>query len=213
MGSNLHLGVRAAGAQGLRLALVAVLALWMGTAQAGSEEDAGHFVETLGAKVFGLMENNSHSKAFRENGFRDLLVENFDIGKVSHAALGPYRRAATELQLERYRTIYLDYVLALYGGLFANYVGESLVVAGSRVVSGGDVMVDGRIDRPEREAIRITFRVRPADDSYKVLDIMVEGISMLVTQRSEFASVIRSEGMDGFLERLQEVVTRSDSDL
>ncbi len=208
---GMHRRVRAVNAHVLQLALAAALALSIGTARAGSDGEAGVFVQTLGAKFIGLMRQDGDSRAVRENGFRDLLADNFDIAKASHAALGPYRRQATERQLARYKAIYLDYVLAVYGGMFANYVGESLVVTGSQVMDGGDVMVQGRIDRRGREAIRITFRVRRLDGGFKVLDILVEGISMLVTQRSQFASVIRSEGMDGFLERLQEMVQRSAS--
>ena len=55
----------------------------------------------------------------------------------------------------------------------------------------------------------LAFRVRGSENGFKVLDVMVEGISMLVTQRSDFASVIRREGIDGFLDRMQEVAQRN----
>ncbi len=62
----------------------------------------------------------------------------------------------------------------------------------------------GKVAQP-----RLVFRVRGSEDGFKVLDVMVEGISMLVTQRSDFASVIRREGIDGFLDRMQEVAQRN----
>ena len=65
-----------------------------------------------------------------------------------------------------------------------------------------------QIQRPSGAApIGVDFRVRLIDGSHKVVDVTVEGISMLHTHRVEFASVINRGGMDGFLDELRAQVT------
>ena len=186
----------------------AAIALIAYAGVAVADEPAGEFVQEFGNKVVELLKQEQ-SPAERREEFRRLLTENFDLGKVSRAALGLYSRRATDEQLERYRTVYVDYVIAIYSGLFAKYAGETITVTGSVPVPDGDVLVRSRIDQPNGPPTVLAFRVRGSEDGFKVLDIMVEGISMLVTQRSDFASVIRREGIDGFLDRMQEVAQRN----
>ena len=189
-------------------AVAIVVGAGVGPGRAVASEQTDKFVQELGEKVIGVM-REYESRPVRREEFRKLLVENFDLNKVSRAALGQYSRRVSEAQLERYHNIYVDYVLAIYGGLFEKYAGETLTVTGSTPVPDGDVLVSSRIDQPGGPPTFLTFRVRRSDDGFKVLDVVVEGISMLVTQRSEFASVIRREGIDGFLDRMQEVALRN----
>ncbi len=175
---------------------------------AGADEPADAFVQELGDKVIGLLQQEQ-SPAERREDFRRLLTENFDLRKVSRAVLGLYSRRATDEQLKRYRIVYVDYVIAIYSGLFEKYAGETITVIGSVPVSDGDMLVQSQINQPNGPPTVLAFRVRGSENGFKVLDVMVEGISMLVTQRSDFASVIRREGIDGFLDRMQEVAQRN----
>jgi phospholipid transport system substrate-binding protein len=196
--------MHAPGAMALCVALAVAVSV-SGGRSANSSDDAGAFVQDLGDKVIGLIRQTELARSSRETKFRNLLVENIDLRSVSRAALGRYWRMATDVQIARYQTIYPDYVIAIYGGLFENYSDETLKVTGAQPVGGGDVLVDSEITRGKALPLNVIFRVRRRGDGFKVLDVMVEGISMLVTQRSEFASVIQSKGMDGFLQRMQEI--------
>ncbi len=200
-------------AHALRAAAVFVFVLVIGSGDARATDDAGAFVQDLGDKVIGLVRRDDLSRPERDEGFRRLFIAHIDLKVVSRVALGRYRKMATEAQYERFQAIYPDYVLVLYGGLFESYKGESLTIVGSVPISGGDVLVSGEVERPEAPIVKIAFRVRKVDDRFKILDVMVEGISLLVTQRSEFAAVIQREGMDGFLERIGKVAYRNPSGL
>ena len=60
------------------------------------------------------------------------------------------------------------------------------------------------ISDPAGKPIVVDFRVRPDGDSFKVIDVVVEGLSMLKTQRDEFSSVIQRNGLDGLINSLQQ---------
>lgn len=208
MRAGLRGNLRAFVANAIVAAFVIVVVAGIGQGRAVASEQPDKFVQELGDKVIGVMRENG-SESVRREEFRRLLVENFDLNKVSKVALGRYSRRVSDAQLERYRIIYVDYVLAIYGGLFSKYSGETLTVTGTTPVPDGDVLVNSRINQPKGPPTVLTFRVRPSEDGFKILDVLVEGISMLVTQRSEFASVIGREGMDGFLDRMQEVAEKN----
>ncbi len=72
-----------------------------------------------------------------------------------------------------------------------------------------DVYVKTRIERPSGPPIKATWRVRNTDGRLRVIDIMIEGISMAVTQRDEFAAVMRRNGIDGLLEVLRARAAKS----
>ena len=77
-----------------------------------------------------------------------------------------------------------------------------------------DTIVRTQIKRPSGGApIGVDYRVRKISDSYKVVDVNVEGISMLHTHRVEFASVINRKGFDGFLKMLKDRVNTPISDI
>ncbi len=74
-------------------------------------------------------------------------------------------------------------------------------------------LVGGRITRPQGDPVQVEWRLRRAADSWKISDVVVEGISMAVTRRSEFSSVIGSHGgrIEGLLEVLRKKAALADT--
>ncbi len=76
-------------------------------------------------------------------------------------------------------------------------------VISARPAGSKDVVVRTRIERPSGPPIKADWRVRVIKDEYKIIDVTVEGVSMAITQRSEFAAVIKSSGFEGLLVALR----------
>ncbi len=77
-----------------------------------------------------------------------------------------------------------------------------------RPTGAKDVVVSTRIDRPSGPPIAAEWRVRATDNRLRIIDVSVEGVSMVVTQRSEFASVIQRNGVEGLIEVLRAHTTK-----
>ncbi len=195
------------------VAAAIAFALSAGTGVADKPDQARQFVQRLSTEVIDVLAEGQLSHGARQERIRQLLIANIDIKTVGRAALGRYWRKATDDQLARYRSIYPDYILASYGSLLRLYSSNTLKLTGSQPVNEREALVKGELERADSPPIRMVFRVRRSGDRFKLLDVHVEGISMLLKQRSEFASVIRHEGMDGFLERLEKLAHRPVSDL
>jgi phospholipid transport system substrate-binding protein len=95
--------------------------------------------------------------------------------------------------------------LKIYSDRFSLYGGETLKVAASRQDSTVDAIVSSQIVRPSGPPINVDWRVRNRNGDYKIIDVVVNGISMGVVQHDEFSSVIQRGGgnIDALLSELR----------
>jgi len=138
--------------------------------------------------------------------FRELFEADFDGPGIARFVLGRYWRSASQQEQQEFLKLFDDYVVFVYGTRLANFNGESFKVRGSRTEESG-VIVSSDIISPGGEApIKIDWRLVTDNGAFKINDIIIEGISMMVTQRSEFASVIQRHGgkVGGLLELMRE---------
>jgi phospholipid transport system substrate-binding protein len=157
----------------------------------------GRAVEILGKKV---------PQTERLARFRELFQADFDGPGIARFVLGRYWKSASEQEQQEFLTLFEDYVVYVYGIRLSSFNGEAFKVRGSRTDNSG-VIVSTDIVSPGGEApIKIDWRLVTDSGVFKINDVIIEGISMMVTQRSEFASVIQRHGgqMSGLLELMRE---------
>jgi phospholipid transport system substrate-binding protein len=138
--------------------------------------------------------------------FRELLREDFDVPGIARFVLGRYWNAATEEQRAEYVRLFEDYISLAYSTRLAEYTGEKFKVTGSRPDADGAI-VSSQIIRPAGgPPVKVDWRLTGRNGVYKISDVSVDGISMAVTQRSEFASVIQHNGgqVQGLITMLRE---------
>ena len=180
----------------------AVLLSALGTQQAGASGDSAQaFIQGLGNQAIAVLKDKADSTfEEREAAFREVMVEGFDIPIVSRFVLGRHWRTASKEQRKEYRTIFVDFIVRVYASRFDSYGGETFTARSVINDESGDKIVRAQIVRPSGgDPIGVDFRVRMRDEGYKVIDVSVEGISMLHTHRVEFASVVNRKGIDGLL--------------
>ena len=120
--------------------------------------------------------------------------------------LGRYWRTASAEQRQDYLELFRGYVLAgitrRLGG--SNGV-EKVEVTGSRPGRGQDSMVATLVTLGNGAAPSpIEWRVRRTGDGYRIIDVTVEGVSLVVTNRNEFGAIVAKSGLDGLLQQLRE---------
>ena len=187
--------------------LLFAVALAFVAAPAGADDAnsaASAFMQSLGSKAIGELTNPQVPQAERQARFRTLLDQHFDVPAIAKFTLGRYWRTATDEQRTEFNKLFEDFIVQSYSTRFSEYHGESFQVTGSATDQTGVTVVHSKIDMPSSEDIRVDWHLRPRDGSFAIIDIVVEGVSMAVTQRSEFASVIQSRGgVAGLLDALR----------
>ena len=185
-----------------RLVLTAGLAVILsitGLDASARADDGGDkariFIESLAERAISTLAVTDIDRDQREERFRSLLAEHFDVRFIGRWVLGHYWKKATAAEQDEYLQLFEDLIVVIYANRFSEYKGETLSVL--KTVAGGkrDIIVRTEIIQPDgSRAARLDWRVRPHEGGLKIVDIMVEGISMGLTQRKEFASVIRKNG-------------------
>ena len=178
--------------------------VWGRIARATPTDAAIRHVEWLGQRAIATLSRPQMTLEEREAAFRSLLRQGFDLDFIGRFALGIYWRRATPEQRADYLDLFGEFVVKTYAKRFGGYSGETMQVVRATVAGKRrDVVVETRISRPSGPPLEASWRVRVIDNQNKIIDVAVQGVSMAVTQRQEFASVTRRLGLEGLLQILR----------
>ena len=188
------------------------LVLWLigvfSTAQAQTSPDgAAEFLRKVGDETIVLLKDRSRPKIEKEAELRKILNKSIDMKTIGRFALGKTWREINDEQKARYLMLFRDYVLYSYSKRLLTYAGETFNVVKSRPIRR-DALVYTLINQASGQPLETYWRIRRQNNNYYVIDVIVEGISMAVTQRSEFRTVIRQRGVEGFFNSLSMIISK-----
>jgi phospholipid transport system substrate-binding protein len=184
-------------------------------AAAPSAAAAEQVVQRLVDRVLQLLAQGGGVDNLGHDDLLYVLDEGTDLTLLGRLVLGRYWRDATPRQRSDYLQLFRHYMLQTFVQRLRQYVGSDLTYGGerfqiiaSRPVGDRDVLVQSRVAPPSSQPLRVDWRLRERPGEPVIIDLIVEGISLLVTQRSEFAAVLERGGVDGLLTELRARVTQ-----
>jgi phospholipid transport system substrate-binding protein len=174
-------------------------------ARAPAQTDPVAFINQLGVQAIQVL-GPSVPSATRVQRFRELLAGNFDLPGIARFVLGRYWRVATPDQQQQFTGLLQEYLAQAYAGRLAQYAGEKFN-ATSAQVQGDETVVFSEITRNDGSKIHVEWHV-VNKGGWKITDAYVAGVSMAVTERDEFASVIQQGGgqVQYLIDRLRQKV-------
>jgi phospholipid transport system substrate-binding protein len=192
---------------------VVICTVWLQPAAAAVDtKQAADFLANLQEKAASRLGDASVSEKEKEDHFRKLFNENFDLPTIGRFVIGRYWRAASEADQKAFLAVFEDAMVQRFLPLLAEYSSERFQIGTVTPVSATarEALTDSRIDRTEGEPYRVSWRVRENNGDFKILDIVGEGVSMAITLRSEYGSVLKSNGgqLPPLTEALREKVER-----
>ena len=195
--------------QSIIMAVVLACLTWT-PASAADTEQAELFITDLGDRTIEILEQPDLTVEEATSRFREVFSSNFDIPTIGRFVLGRYWRTATPTQRDEFLELFRELIVETYARRFTEYSGQSFRVLGSRDLSERDAMVSTAIVAPDGGTIAtIDWRVRQRDGRQRIIDVVVEQISMGVTQRSDFDAVIQRGGgnIDTLLDALRDQIS------
>ena len=167
--------------------------------------DPNVFMNELWGQTIEVL-SNKVPRAERLMRFRQLFQADFDGPGIARFVLGRYWRSASEQEQQEYLKLFEDYVVLVYGTRLSKFNGETFKLLGSRTEESGTIVSTDIISPSGEAPIKVDWQLIADHGSFKINDVIIEGISMLATQRSEFASVIQRHGgqVGGLLELMRE---------
>jgi phospholipid transport system substrate-binding protein len=134
----------------------------------------------------------------------DLIVPHFDFRQMSQWVLGQYWREASDPQKSEVTQQFKLLLVRTYSDALVEFRDESVAFLPIRDRSDTEVTVRSTIHRSAGPAVPITYQMHKVDDVWKVYDVAIEGVSLVINYRSSFAQEIRRNGIDGLIKRLAE---------
>ena len=131
-----------------------------------------------------------------------VICRSFDIASMARLSVGPAWTSLTEAQRQQMTESYGRYISAIYADRFDSYAGQKLEVTGEQPAPSG-VMVKSQIIKANGEPVRVDYLMRRNGDSWLISDIYLDSaISEVATRRSEFAAILKKDGIDGLIAAL-----------
>ena len=175
---------------------------WLARATA-VDGSAKAFIQRLGDETLAILDQPLDQQA-RLQGLKVLLDESTDIELIARLVLGRSWRQASPAQQQEYVRLFKDLVIQTMAERLSWYTGETFEITGTKPVDDRDTMVATRILRPSgKPPVQVDWRVRESDGRFLLVDILAEGVSLVVTQRAEATEVISQRGIDGLLADLR----------
>jgi phospholipid transport system substrate-binding protein len=169
-----------------------------------SPQEAANLVQSLGSEAV-LLQSAARSGGpeDRVTLLRGLVRRGFNLELTSQFVLGKYWNRATVQQQAEFKELFTEYLLNSYARYIGTYHAETLNIVASHAVGDRDVLVETSVTSDEG-ATNPIWRVRAQDGIHKIIDVSIDGVSLALTQRREFAAVINRQGLDGLLDVLRQ---------
>src|SRR6202049_1075212 len=163
----------------------------------------GDTVQGLYEALLSTMKNGrTLGQSGRFTQLEPVIRRTFDIPAMARLSVGPSWTSLTEAQRQQVTESFGRYISAIYADRFDSYAGQKLEVTGEQPAPSG-AMVRSEIIKANGEPVKVDYRMRRNGEGWLIPDIYLDGaISEVATRRSEFAAILKNDGIDGLIAAL-----------
>ena len=166
-------------------------------------EQSKYFVENLGKQVVEKVSNVNLSENERIVNFRNLYLDSFDNYYISRFVLGQYWKRLDSNMRKQFVESFNDYIVTTYAPKFKGW--EGTFKATDSLLENNYYNVKMNVLNKDGPTLKFMWKIYlDKNKNFKILDVNIDGVSMLVTQRAEFMSVIKNnpKGVIGLIEAM-----------
>jgi len=170
-------------------------------------EQAQALVQALGDEAVAVLADSSLNATGQAERMRQIFREYFAVDEIGRFVLSRYWRSATPEQPAEYLRLFEDLIVYGYARRFTGYTGEQLRVLGARVEGTGGTTVQSAVAAAgSANQISVDWHVAEVNGRPQIVDVVVEGVSLKLTQRSDFTGLIKQKGgsVAGLIEALRD---------
>ncbi len=171
------------------------------------------FIENVSDGALSIIKSPDLSDSDRYNKLNDLFVKSVDTEWMARFVIASHWREFSDSQKKQYLSIYKTFLVNSYVPKFESYNNQKIVINKIIARDGGVYVVRTEITSADDPAYKVDYYIRETKTvdsytgrdklTYKIYDIVAEGISLITTERSDFTATLSREGIDGFLAKLK----------
>ena len=167
---------------------------------------AENFVKEVTAEGIKDIINANIPQAEKDQRFSALFNRALDLDFIGQFVLGRYWRTATSTQRKEFISVYRQLNVSTWSKRFDEFKGKEFIFKGtSPSNSQGQIFVNTIVPMDEGEPAKVAWRVREKNGNYKVVDIIIENVSLAITARNEYSAFIKNNpgGVDALIANLK----------
>lgn len=186
--------------------LVAAL-LFAGNANAavdGAKAEA--FVKKVTDEGITQIINANIPQAEKDARFEKLFNNALDLKFIGQFVLGRYWKTATNEQKKQFIDAYRDLNIKTWSQRFDEFKGKEFIFKGTTPSnSANQIFVNSLVPMDQGEPAKVVWRVKQTGDNFKIVDIIIENVSLAITARNEYTAYVKSApgGIDDLIKDLQ----------
>jgi phospholipid transport system substrate-binding protein len=195
----------------MQIKKILILALFISSVNSfafASFEAEEKFVSNFADNAISILSNDSLNANQKNIQFTELVMSSIDMNLISKFVLSKYWKLATDDQKKEYLTAFKQYFISSYANKLDQYSGEKVVIESSNAAKKF-VIVKSNIVRDGTDTLKIQldWRLLTRDNQTKIIDLSIEGISLIIAQREEFQSFLANNdnSLDALINKINSI--------
>jgi phospholipid transport system substrate-binding protein len=188
--------------------LILLLSAPFSMAQPATQASARAVIKKMTQEALAVLRNPQLTTAQKQQNVRDIADQDIDFETTSRLSMGRYWRELTEAQRAEFMKEFKEHISATHGHIIDEYVDEEVEITGDHQEDRGDWTVQTRIigkkDDRRKEVAKVDYRLRQKDAAWKVIDVTIDGVSMVANFRAQFQDLMPNGGIERVLKLLRE---------
>lgn len=184
--------------------ILTMCALTLNAAAAVNTDAPRQVIQQAMDEVLGVLKDKGKPTAEREKSIEEIAYARFDFERMSKLVLAKNFKTLSDAQKEGFTTEFKKHLSLTYGRKLDNYTNEKIEVGAARAENNGDVSVKTKILGGSANGVEIEYRLREDAGQWRVIDVIIEGVSLIANFRSQVQDIIRAEGPDKLIEKLHQ---------
>lgn len=187
----------------LALAALPLLTTLVFVLSAHASDKPREVVRKLTDEVIAVLQQKETPPEEKREQVRGIVLDYVDFETMSRLVLARNWRAIGKEKQQEFVEEFKSHLAATYGKNVDSYRDEKVTITGDRAEARGDSTVKTRIVRNGPNDILVDYRLRKLGDEWKIIDVIIERVSLVSNFRSQFQGILSSRGVDGVLEELR----------
>lgn len=171
------------------------------------QEKAREFIELFSQRAIDILNNKELSEDQLFTEYRNILTEGFALDYIARISLSRHRKKATEKELSEYYKLFPDFILKVNSDRLRKLDTTKMVIDKVTPHAKADIFIRTKAFNAEDRSLDVDWRVRSDKNGVvKIIDVKIEGISMVATQRDDFTARISTSGVDGLNQYMKSII-------
>ena len=195
----------------MQIKKILILALFISSINSfalASFESEEKFVSNFADNAISILSNDSLDASQKNIQFTELVMSSIDMNLISKFVLSKYWKLATDDHKKEYLAAFKQYFISSYANKLDQYSGEKVIIVSSNAAKKF-VIVKSNIVRDGTDTLKIEldWRLLTRDSQTKIIDLSIEGISLIIAQREEFQSFLANNdnSLDALINKLNSI--------